>query len=73
MTDPAFQARIDGLAKQLADLRTGIQSGVKTTSCFGEHGYGFAFGIGSGVHNRHDWTNRSHYLLDMVFCVSACL
>ena len=28
MTDPAFQARIDELAKQLADLRTGIQPNV---------------------------------------------
>ena len=28
MTDPAFQARIDELAKQLADLQTGIQPGV---------------------------------------------
>ena len=28
MTDPAFQAGIDELAKQLADLQTGIQPGV---------------------------------------------
>ena len=28
MTDPAFQARIDELATQLADLKTGIQPSV---------------------------------------------
>ena len=28
MTDPAFQARIDELAKQLADLQTGIQPSI---------------------------------------------